>query len=100
VYELLIKPNQTKSRLAWVFAVWTSKFTEFMHEYLGVPRVAAERPGSDLAVEVTVGEVIQAAVREGLQTQRVVFQRQDYLDIGTPEGLQKAAAGLRSAAKV
>jgi hypothetical protein len=66
VYELLIKPNQTKSRLAWVFAVWTSKFTEFMHEYLGMPRVAAQRPGSDLPVEVTVGEVIQAAVRQGL----------------------------------
>ncbi len=100
VHELLIEPKKTTSGLAWVFAVWTSKFTEFMHAYLGVPRVAAERPGSDLPVEITVGEVIQAAIREGLQTQSVVFRHNDYLDIGTSEGLRKAAARARSVAKV
>jgi glucose-1-phosphate thymidylyltransferase len=100
VHELLIHPNETKSKLAWVFAVWTSKFTEFMHEYLAVPRVAAERPDAGVPVEITVGQVLQAAVREGLPTQSVIFPRHDYLDIGTPEGLRKAAAGLRSAAKV
>ena len=34
VRELVIKPKTTKLKLGWVFAVWTSKFTEFMHEYL------------------------------------------------------------------
>jgi glucose-1-phosphate thymidylyltransferase len=91
VHQLLIKPKQTKSRLAWLFAVWTSRFTEFMHEYLAVPRVAAQRPDAGLPVEITVGEIFQAAVRDGLPTQSVVFRRQDYLDIGTSEGLRKAA---------
>ena len=100
VRELLIKPDETKSKLGWVFAVWTSKFTEFMHEYLTVPRTAAEQPGTMLPTELTVGEVLQAAVREGIPTQSVIFPRHDYLDIGTPEGLRKVAAGLRSAAKV
>ena len=100
VHELLLMPKKTSSGMAWVFAVWTSKFTEFMHEYLAVPRVAAEHPGSDLPTEVTVGEVIQAAVREGLRTQSVIFRRNDYLDIGTSEGLRKAAARARSVTKV
>lgn len=93
VRELLIKPDKTKSKLGWVFAVWSPKFTEFMHQYLAVPRTAAELPGSRQPLELTVGEVIQAAVREGLPTQSVVFPRHAYLDIGTPEGLQKIAAG-------
>ena len=100
VRELLIKPSETKSKLAWVFAVWTSKFTEFMHEYLAVPRTAAERPDAQLPFEATVGEVIQAAVREGLRTQSVAFRRCDYLDIGTPGGLEKVMASGRSVAKL
>ena len=73
VRELLIRPDKTKTKLGWVFAVWSPKFTEFMHEYLAVPRTATEQPGSKSPREVTVGEVIQAAVREGLSTQSVVF---------------------------
>ena len=61
-----------------------------MHEYLAVPRTATEQPGPKLPREVTVGEVIQAAVREGLQTQSVVFPRHAYLDIGTPDNLIEA----------
>lgn len=93
VRELLIRPDKTASQLGWVFAVWTPEFTEFMHEYLAVPRTAAEQPGGGLPTELTVGEVIQAAVREGLVTQSVIFPRDDYLDIGTPEALQRVAAG-------
>ena len=100
VRELVIKPNETKLKLGWVIAVWTSRFTEFMHEYLTVPRTADQQPGTGLPAELTVGEVIQAAVREGIPTQSVVFPRHDYLDIGTPEGLRKVAARLRSAASV
>ncbi len=99
VRELLIKPDKTKSKLGWVFAVWTSKFTEFMHEYLATLKTTAHRPAANLPAEVTVGEVIQAAIREGIATQSVVFPRHAYLDIGTPEGLQKVAAGLSPAVK-
>jgi glucose-1-phosphate thymidylyltransferase len=90
VRELLIRPDKTKTKLGWVFAVWSPRFTEFMHEYLAVPRTATEQPGPKLPREVTIGEVIQAAVREGLQTQSVVFPRHAYLDIGTPDNLIEA----------
>lgn len=93
VRELVIKPAETKLKFGWVFAVWTPKFTEFMHEYLGVPRTTAERPGIGLPAELTVGEVIQAAISEGLVTQSVIFPRRTYLDIGTPDNLIEAVRG-------
>lgn len=95
VLEIVIKPGETKLKLGWIFAVWTPAFTEFLHQYLAGPRTARQQPGSTLPAELTVGHVVQAAVREGLPTQSVVFRRHDYLDVGTPEGLRQAVAGSR-----
>ena len=92
VQKVFMNRSQTKSKLGWVFAVWTSRFTEFMHEYLALPRTAAEQPGTGLPTELTVGEVIQAAISKGLRTQGVMFPRRTYVDIGTPEELQRITA--------
>jgi glucose-1-phosphate thymidylyltransferase len=94
VRELVIKPNVTKLKLGWIFAVWTSRFTKFMHDYLLVPRTAAELPDARLPAELTVGDVIQTAVSRGFPTQSVIFPSRTYLDIGTPEALGKVAARL------
>ncbi len=93
VLEIALKPYSTKLKLGWMFAVWTPTFTEFMHNYLTVPRTAAQLPGTALPEELTVGHVIQAAIREGIVTKSIVFNRQKYLDIGTQEGLRKVLAG-------
>jgi glucose-1-phosphate thymidylyltransferase len=93
VQELVIKPNETKLRFGWVLAVWTPVFTEFMHGYLAVPRTSAQKPGAGLPPELSVGHVIQAAVQNGLHAQTVTFRQDVYLDIGTPEGFKRAAAG-------
>ena len=92
VHELIIRPSQTTLTLGWMFAVWTPRFTEFLHEYLAVPRVAAQHSGVGLPAELTVGQVIQAAIRDGLDTQSVVFMEHDYLDIGTTYGLRLTAS--------
>ena len=97
VLELVIKPAETKLKLGWIFAVWSPRFTEFLHQYLTVPRTSDQQPGTALPAELTVGHVIQAAIREGLRASSVTFPRHDYLDIGTPEGLQQAVAGARVA---
>jgi glucose-1-phosphate thymidylyltransferase len=95
VRELVIKPNQTKLKLGWMFAVWTPVFTEYLHDYLTTPRTAAQKPGTSLPQELTVGHVIQAAVRAGVRTQSVTFRGQHtYLDIGTPEGLRQMTTGF------
>ena len=87
VRRIFMKRGQTKSKLGWVFAVWSSKFTEFLHKYLAVPP-----PNSALSTELTVGETIAAAIRAGLRTQSVIFPHRNYLDIGTPADLQRVAS--------
>jgi glucose-1-phosphate thymidylyltransferase len=96
VLELLINQRETKLELGWVFAVWGPLFTEFLHDYLNVPRTSAQQPETGLPAELSVGHVIQAAIREGLRTDSVTFPRHDYLDVGTPQGLQQALAGDRT----
>jgi glucose-1-phosphate thymidylyltransferase len=93
VREIILKPCEKNLKLGWMFAVWTPAFTEFLHDYLAVPRTSGQLPGAQLPEELTVGHVIQAGVREGLRTQSVFFRRQRYLDIGSPEGLQQIADG-------
>jgi glucose-1-phosphate thymidylyltransferase len=90
VLELVIRQREEELGLGWVFAVWSAGFTEFTHDYLKAPRTAAQQPQSDLPAELSVGHVIQAALREGLRADSVSFPEHDYLDVGTPEGLQFA----------
>ncbi|QJP14832.1 dTDP-glucose pyrophosphorylase [Starkeya sp. ORNL1] len=92
IRKLLIQPHHTRLVWTWIFAVWTPTFTEFMHEYLTVPRTAAQDSGAGLVHELTVGHVIQAAIRAGLQTQSIAFPEHRYLDVGTPQGLVRLAS--------
>lgn len=93
VRALVRKPDKTKLKWGIILAVWTPRFTNFLHEYLSVPRTAAQEPGKGFPAELTIGDVIQAAIREGVPTQSVSFPHHTYLDIGTPEGLRRVAAG-------
>ena len=93
VREVIPKPCEKNLKLGWMFAVWTATFTEFLHDYLAVPRTSAQLPGAQLPGELTVGHVIQAGVREGIRTQSVFFRRHGYLDIGSPEGLGQIYQG-------
>ena len=85
VTDLVIQPLQTKLKYSWDVAIWTPDFTEFMHEYLA----AREAHGSN-PTELSVGHVIQAAIREGMPVDGVVISDQPYCDIGTADGLVKA----------
>jgi len=94
IREMFLKPLKTDLRYAWVCAVWTPMFTQFMHEYLDsmfkTPQshdVSTNRP---IQTELSVGAVIQVAIQQGLRVDGVPFTAGTYLDIGTPEGLQKA----------
>ena len=61
------------------------------------PRTAAEEAGTGLPAELTVGDVIQAAISGGLPTQSVIFPGQTYLDIGTAGNLIEAMRESASA---
>jgi glucose-1-phosphate thymidylyltransferase len=92
VRDVLLKPGPTALRFTWLIAVWSREFTDFQHQHLAeLEREARSR--NVAPSEVSVGHVIQAAVRGGLPAQGVTFANFKYLDIGTPEDLARAVAG-------
>ena len=85
VREIVIQPHETHLHYSWDIAVWTSAFMDFLDSFL-----ARERDRAAIRSELSVGMVIQAAIREGLRVDGVVVSDEPYLDIGTPEGLARA----------
>jgi glucose-1-phosphate thymidylyltransferase len=85
VREIVIQPPTTHLTRSWAIAVWTPVFTEFMHGYLAslMSSGAPQR-------ELSVGRVIQAAIRSGLRVRGIPVSDEPYFDIGTPEGLARA----------
>jgi glucose-1-phosphate thymidylyltransferase len=94
VRRIVIKPPQTHLRYAWCIAVWTPVFTHFMHEYLAAAQRVAEGDGGGHhgpeRRELFVGDVIQAALQDGLPVDAVLFPEGACLDIGTPDALLQA----------
>ena len=94
IRRIVIKPKQTSLRFTWGIAVWTPAFTHYMHEYLkGRGATAAQQP------ELFVGDVIQAAIHDGLQIQSLQVSKEPFLDIGTPDDLVRALRDLASRGK-
>lgn len=91
VQQILIKPNKTKLRYTWCIAVWTPVFTKFLHEH-----VNAFKASADAWPELSIGNVIQAAIQNKIQVEAVNVSTSPYLDIGTPEDLAKAVRRFAS----
>lgn len=85
VNQIVIKPRQTQLRHTWGIAVWTPVFSRFMHEYLAVARKSAlHKP------ELFVGDIVQAAIGDGIRVEAVYVSDEPFLDIGTPDDLIRA----------
>lgn len=84
VQRIVIKPERTALELAWIAAVWTPTFTAYLHDFLA----NADDRGVDR--ELYAGDVLQAAVDEGLQVYGVPFLDGEFRDIGTRDELIKA----------
>lgn len=85
VRQIIEKPPQTDLTYMWAIAVWTPRFTQFLHQYL-----ASHRP----EVELPIGNVIQAGLAAGLVVEAERFAEGSYLDVGTPEDLATAIRDL------
>lgn len=90
-----IKPPKSHLKYTWIIAVWTPAFTRYLHQYVKGRKQASDARAAD-SPEEYVGEVIQAAIQEGLRVDKVIFDEGDYLDFGTPEDLVKADAFARN----
>jgi glucose-1-phosphate thymidylyltransferase len=88
--QIAIKSAQTALRYTWILAVWTRTFTRFMHDYLVPLRAAQLEHNIVIPRELFVGDIIQAALEQGMYVETVLFPEGSCLDIGTPEALVQA----------
>jgi len=85
VRKILARSCSTHLMNTWGIAVWTSRFTKFLHDFL-----APLKAMTHLEAELSLSEVLQAGLEHGLKIQGVTVSHKPFLDIGTPEGLAKA----------
>jgi glucose-1-phosphate thymidylyltransferase len=90
-----IKPQSSDLTYTWIIAVWTPVFTRFIHHFVAARcRKALPAPNSDPSArssESFLGDVINAAIREKIRIDQVIFRNGDFLDIGTPDDLAEAS---------
>jgi glucose-1-phosphate thymidylyltransferase len=76
VLEVFEKPPKTDLRNTWGMAVWSGRFTEFLHASLAGDE---SRP--------TLGVLFQRALESGFRIRACQFENGRYQDLGTPETL-------------
>ena len=90
VRRFVIKQREpTGLEYSWAAAVWTPAFTRFLHDYLE----ECVRSGEAQRRELFVGDVMQAAVDRGMHVDAEPFPSGGYLDIGSPEMLERLHRG-------
>lgn len=85
VTQIVIKQAGCSLSETWGIAIWTPRFTEYMHNYL-----AAHLAGAAVTKELFVGDVFRAALGDGLRVKGVRVSDSPYIDIGTPDDLARA----------
>lgn len=84
IAKIISKPAHTTLTHTWGIAVWTPRFTEFLHDYLvGLP-VPTENQA-----ELFIGDVMQAGINKGLRVEGIHISDKPFLDIGLPENLAR-----------
>ncbi|MGZ8404153.1 MAG: dTDP-glucose pyrophosphorylase [Nitrospira sp.] len=92
VRAIHLKPRATRLQYAWLCAVWTPVFTEFLHQFLRQVK-QGRRTGVvgnrriDAQGDIPVGVVLKEAVKAKLKVEGVTFPTGRYIDIGTPSAL-------------
>lgn len=89
VRAIHLKPRATRLRYAWLCAVWTPVFTEFLHQFLGQVKQGGKagvvgNRRIDAQGDIPVGVVLKEAVKAKLKVEGVPFPTGRYIDIGTP----------------
>jgi glucose-1-phosphate thymidylyltransferase len=90
VVHIEVKPAATSLRHTWLYAVWAPAFTALLHDF--VRRELAAPSGRER--ELQVSDALLLAIAAGLRVEAVVFPGGSHLDVGTPDDLERARAGL------
>lgn len=89
VVDIVIKQPDRGLHYCWSLAAWSPVFTSYLLERLPADSEAAPTTG-----EFQIGNVIRAAIADGMAAAAVVFDEGGILDVGTPEDLKRAQQQL------
>jgi glucose-1-phosphate thymidylyltransferase len=88
-----IKPTNTTLVYTWIIAVWSGGFTKFLHNHVKADLYMRSNNTDDaLAInekELSIGDSIKSAMLDRMKIDTVIFSNGKFLDIGTPEDLEK-----------
>jgi glucose-1-phosphate thymidylyltransferase len=98
IEEIVIKSLDTPFRKCWLTAAWSPAFTAFMHTFLQQDLTA--RKANPALPELFMGHVLQAALKAGLKVKGIYFEKETYIDIGTPNDFMKAQRGYLTEGRV
>lgn len=84
VTDLTPKPGTSEAGHSWALAAWTPRFGRYLHEAL------AEHPPPPPGTDRPIGQVLRQALGEGYRIEGVPVSSEPFLDVGTPEGLERA----------
>jgi len=95
IREICSKPPKLKDdkvSYAWLTAVWTPVFTEYLHAFVAEHKNRVSNNSSVIEDhrELFLGEVFQSAIKDNVNVNSVIFEDGSCFDIGTPEDLAKA----------
>jgi glucose-1-phosphate thymidylyltransferase len=82
----LSDPTKGTQRIGWAIALWTPKFSLFMHEFLLEVMKKNNFTAPD-GKEYVMNHVFQAALDKGLSIESVMFKSGFVHDVGTPEDM-------------
>ena len=89
ITEIVIKQSDCTLTHCWFAAVWSPRFSDFMHQHLAA--LAAEKDLAALS-EIYFWTMLQAARREGFCIKGELFANGDVIDLGTPDDLRRWTA--------
>ncbi len=89
VQRIVIKQPETSLRFTWSIAVWGPELSRYLHDFVAREHTAGAGSRSG---EAYVGDVIQAAIDDGMEVIGERFEDGSFLDVGTPEDLRRAVA--------
>jgi glucose-1-phosphate thymidylyltransferase len=90
-----IGPSQTILKNTWIIALWNERFTHFLHEYVSIESSRFKKDNTlkkdSIVEEVSMTQVLEAALQKGLKIDSMTFEEGAFVDIGSPENLENVA---------
>ncbi len=89
IRDIVIKQERPDLRYGWALALWTPRFSEYLHAR--VEAILASAGDGTIALadggrrELYPGDIIRSAIRDNLRLEYVLFAGGRCVDIGTPD---------------